>query len=197
MSIRESLLFAVMERFGDRNPRIGTPPDPLVVFPAKHPAVGDVRVTDVSVAPSMAVTVLVGAVMADTFHTFRRSPRTCRTCPAADERGCAAPAGTLRRSPVDMAIDRRPESGMARARRCGPHRAARQRQSHVREILVVWPAARVAGRSQRSPRAAGFGTTASINSWPGSSTAWGLAISNRPSVSCSRDWLPEYTGAEE
>ena len=70
MSIRESLLFAVMERFGDRNPRIGTPPDPLVVFPAKHPAVGDVRVTDVSVAPNMAVTVLVGAVMADTFHSF-------------------------------------------------------------------------------------------------------------------------------
>ena len=70
MSIREPLLAAVMERFGDRHPRIGMPPDPLVVFPAKHPAVGDVRVTDVSVAPNMAVTVLVGAVMADTFRSF-------------------------------------------------------------------------------------------------------------------------------
>jgi hypothetical protein len=70
MSIREPLLAAVMERFGDWNPRMGMPPDPLVVFPAKHPAVGDVLVTDVSLAPNMAVTVLVGSVMADTFHSY-------------------------------------------------------------------------------------------------------------------------------
>ena len=70
MPIRESLLAAVMERFGDRNPRIGTPPDPLVEFPAQHPAVGDVLITDVSSGSHMAVTVLVGAVMADTFHSY-------------------------------------------------------------------------------------------------------------------------------
>jgi hypothetical protein len=41
MPIEDLLLAALAERFGGRGMHTGVPPDPLVVFPAKHAQVGD------------------------------------------------------------------------------------------------------------------------------------------------------------
>ena len=40
MPIEGLLLAALVERFGGRGMRMGVPPDPFVVFPAKHAKVG-------------------------------------------------------------------------------------------------------------------------------------------------------------
>jgi len=45
MVIRD-ILVPLLERFKDRGLRLGTPPDPIAVFPAAHPDVGDVKVSE-------------------------------------------------------------------------------------------------------------------------------------------------------
>jgi hypothetical protein len=44
--IRDILLPRLMERFPGRGLRTGSPPDPIAVFPAAHPAVGEVSIWD-------------------------------------------------------------------------------------------------------------------------------------------------------
>jgi hypothetical protein len=44
MPIEALLLAALAERFGGRGMQTGVPPDPLVVFPAKHTEVGDLMI---------------------------------------------------------------------------------------------------------------------------------------------------------
>jgi hypothetical protein len=44
MPVCDILVPVLVERFSDRGLRLGAPPDPIALFPAKHPDVGDVRV---------------------------------------------------------------------------------------------------------------------------------------------------------
>lgn len=44
--MRAVLLAALMERLPDQRPRTEPPPGPVVIFAAKHPAIGDVTVRD-------------------------------------------------------------------------------------------------------------------------------------------------------
>jgi hypothetical protein len=46
MAIRDILVQVFVERFKDRGLRLGTPPDPIAIFPAAHPDVGDVSVSE-------------------------------------------------------------------------------------------------------------------------------------------------------
>ena len=46
MSIRESLLPALLSRFPDRPFRVGNPPAAAVTFPCCHPDVGDLQIFD-------------------------------------------------------------------------------------------------------------------------------------------------------
>jgi hypothetical protein len=44
--IRDKLIPCLLERFPEAKPRFGVPPKPVVVFPAKHPDVGDIEIFD-------------------------------------------------------------------------------------------------------------------------------------------------------
>jgi len=55
MPIRDLLVPELVERFADRGLRLGTPPDSIASFPAKHPDVGDVRVWDEGLGARVAV----------------------------------------------------------------------------------------------------------------------------------------------
>jgi hypothetical protein len=44
--IRENLLRELNDRFPGRGMRTGVPPDPIAVFPAMHPEVGEVKIWD-------------------------------------------------------------------------------------------------------------------------------------------------------
>jgi hypothetical protein len=66
MANGDVLLAALIERFSDRGLRLGTPPDPVAVFPAKHPDVGDVRVR----GGGTDVTVAVGQIIEDQFRNI-------------------------------------------------------------------------------------------------------------------------------
>ena len=46
MHIRDLLLPALRTKFPDRPFTVGTPPDPIATFPAAHPDVGDLVITD-------------------------------------------------------------------------------------------------------------------------------------------------------
>ena len=46
MAIRETLVPLLVERFKDRGLQLGTSPDLIAVFPAAHPEVGDVRISE-------------------------------------------------------------------------------------------------------------------------------------------------------
>jgi hypothetical protein len=76
MAMSNLLLDALLERFGDRSLRVGEPPDPIATFPAKHPDIGDVRVSGLwnhasSVGSVMGATVAVGAIIVDySFQNF-------------------------------------------------------------------------------------------------------------------------------
>ena len=45
-TIRDVLIPRLEQRFAGRALRTGTPPDPITVFPAVHPAVGDCSIWD-------------------------------------------------------------------------------------------------------------------------------------------------------
>jgi hypothetical protein len=64
MSIRDLLVPVLVERFSDRGLRLGTRPDPIASFPAKHPEVGDVRVWD----QGFGARVAVGEIVEETLH---------------------------------------------------------------------------------------------------------------------------------
>jgi hypothetical protein len=49
----------LVERFTNRGLQLGTPPDPIASFPAKHPDVGDVRVWDEGLSARLAVSEIV------------------------------------------------------------------------------------------------------------------------------------------
>ncbi|HEU4935777.1 MAG TPA: hypothetical protein VFT39_04930 [Vicinamibacterales bacterium] len=46
MTIRDVLVPMLVARFKDRGLTLGEPPDPIAVFPAAHPLVGEVRISD-------------------------------------------------------------------------------------------------------------------------------------------------------
>jgi hypothetical protein len=64
MSIRDLLMPVLVERFSDRGLRLGTRPDPIASFPAKHPDVGDARVFD----ECHGARVAVGEIAEEDFH---------------------------------------------------------------------------------------------------------------------------------
>jgi hypothetical protein len=64
--IRDILLPALSERFPGRGMRIGTPPEPIAVFPAVHPAVGDVNIWD----DDEEATVGIGDITHDHFNPY-------------------------------------------------------------------------------------------------------------------------------
>jgi hypothetical protein len=70
MALREVLLAALTERFGDRGLRAGTRPGPIAVFPARHPEVGDVSVWDSGIEPDFHATVTVGEIIGDHFTNY-------------------------------------------------------------------------------------------------------------------------------
>lgn len=55
MAIRDILVPVLVEQFMDRGLRLGDPPDPIAVFPAAHPEVGDVRISDRDTSADVAV----------------------------------------------------------------------------------------------------------------------------------------------
>lgn len=46
MTISDVLVPMLLERFDGRGLRLGEPPEPIAVFPAAHPLVGEVRISD-------------------------------------------------------------------------------------------------------------------------------------------------------
>ena len=70
MAICDVLLAALLERFSDRGFRVGTPPNPVAVFPAKHPDVGDVSVRGDGIETNFTVTVAVGQIIEDQFRNI-------------------------------------------------------------------------------------------------------------------------------
>jgi hypothetical protein len=66
MTIAEILLAALRNRFGAGSFREGTPPEPLAVFPAKHPEVGDLSITTAGIHASLTI----GEVLSDHFNNF-------------------------------------------------------------------------------------------------------------------------------
>jgi hypothetical protein len=55
MAIRDILVPMLVERFADRGLKLGEPPDPIAVFPAAHPEVGEVRISDRDTSADVAV----------------------------------------------------------------------------------------------------------------------------------------------
>jgi hypothetical protein len=72
MPNRDVLVSALTDRFADRGIRLGTPPAPIAVFPARHPEVGDVSVVETGSEWDLSVTVSVGSIVSDHFHSFDR-----------------------------------------------------------------------------------------------------------------------------
>jgi hypothetical protein len=70
MAICEVMLAALVERFSDRGLRIDTPPDSIAVFPAKHPAVGDVSVRGGGIETNFKAIVAVGEIIEDDFRNI-------------------------------------------------------------------------------------------------------------------------------
>lgn len=67
-AIREALLPALAERFPEHGLRAGEPPEPIAVFPGRHPSVGDLRIWD----EGEEATVAVGKIMH--FHVSPYDP---------------------------------------------------------------------------------------------------------------------------
>ena len=66
MPIRDLLVPELVERFSDRGLQLGTPPDPIASFPAKHSDVGDARVWD----DGLSARVAVGEIVWERFHLW-------------------------------------------------------------------------------------------------------------------------------
>jgi len=72
MDFREILVRALVDGFGDQGFRLGVPPQPTAVFPAKHTDIGDASVSNPKFAPSSigeiaSAAVAVGDILADEF----------------------------------------------------------------------------------------------------------------------------------
>jgi hypothetical protein len=72
MPNRDVLVSALTDRFADRGMRVSAPPGPIAVFPARHPDVGDVSVVETGSEWDLSVTVAVGSIVSDHFHSFDR-----------------------------------------------------------------------------------------------------------------------------
>ena len=86
MAIRDILVPVLVERFKDRGLRVGTPSEPIAIFPAAHSDVGDVRVSE---GKGGGVDVAVGDVARD--HFFN---------PYEEERGTSEAAEGIARNVV-------------------------------------------------------------------------------------------------
>jgi hypothetical protein len=75
LSLPEILLTALRERFTGRGMREGTPPEPLVVFPAPHPELGELQISVESNAQGtlggvLMVSVTIDRILADHFNSL-------------------------------------------------------------------------------------------------------------------------------
>jgi hypothetical protein len=77
VSDNAAFLAALAARFGDKGLRVGTPPDPIATFPAKHPAIGDLKVwaplradTSLGAYVDLDVKLAIGSVLHDSFHSI-------------------------------------------------------------------------------------------------------------------------------
>jgi hypothetical protein len=64
--IRDKLIPRLEEKYGGRGVRIGLPPDPIAVFPAKHPSVGELSISD----DEYEATVYVGDITHGHFNSY-------------------------------------------------------------------------------------------------------------------------------
>jgi len=55
MKIRELLLPELQRRFPDRELKLGLPPDPIAIFPAIHPEIGDVEIWDDDIEATIGI----------------------------------------------------------------------------------------------------------------------------------------------
>ena len=74
MSITDSLVAALRERFGTESFRAGSPPAAVATFPAKHPAVGGVTIKLVvgqsALGSAIMAEIGIGEILADHFTNF-------------------------------------------------------------------------------------------------------------------------------
>jgi hypothetical protein len=70
MSIRESLLAALTERFGERGLRMSAAPGPIATFPPTHPQVGELVVTDSGGPANFSANVRIGDVISSHFVNY-------------------------------------------------------------------------------------------------------------------------------
>jgi hypothetical protein len=75
MGLRETFLATLTDRFSGHDFRVGAPPDPLALFPASHPEVGDAAVWTPAILRSsigevIVVPVAIGDILADEFQNF-------------------------------------------------------------------------------------------------------------------------------
>ena len=87
MSIREILVPVLVNRFPERGLRVGTPPGPFAIFPAAHPDVGDVSLSEG--ANGRDAVVAIGDVARDDFFN-----------PYEEERDTSAAAQGIARNVV-------------------------------------------------------------------------------------------------
>lgn len=87
MSIREILVPVLVNRFPERGLRVGTPPEPFAIFPAAHPDVGDVSLSEE--ANGRDAVVAIGDVARDDFFN-----------PYEEERDTSAAAQGIARNVV-------------------------------------------------------------------------------------------------
>ena len=64
--IRDKLIPLLEQKYADLGVRVGSPPDPIAVFPAKHPGVGDLSIYD----DGDEATVLIGEITHGHFNPY-------------------------------------------------------------------------------------------------------------------------------
>ena len=64
--IRDKLIPALLQKYSHADVRIGSPPDAIAVFPAQHPAVGELHIMD----DGCEATVFVGEITHCHFNPY-------------------------------------------------------------------------------------------------------------------------------
>ena len=101
MTIRDVLVPMLVEHFKDRGLTLGEPPDPIAVFPAAHPLVGEVRIADRGTSADVAV----GDIAYDHFfNPYRRRAWHRGSGRRYRQRRVRFSGGTFCRSSFDVAV---------------------------------------------------------------------------------------------
>jgi hypothetical protein len=64
--IRDKLVPLLKQQYGGASVTFGSPPDPIAIFPAKHPRVGDLSISD----DGDEVTIYIGDITHGHFHPY-------------------------------------------------------------------------------------------------------------------------------